>query len=206
MASRSSPRFTAEESRLLDAWGRLGPHPVELKRICREILTRPRQGYVVAFAAQHIIASHVSWLLDAPTEAESSRENRTLLKTGPGVVRRLERALRDMIDLHRQAEKRLWYGKAIVAGEMQRRRDGSYIDSRRPWTRNTQIYARTLKALEADPLWQTLRETPRDMWLIPPRGNPKKRRNGALGKALRGARLTKVQIADVIDALDWTER
>lgn len=212
MPSQSSRRLSAEESRLVEAWSRLG-NADELKRICNGILVRPRQGYAVAFSAQHIIAAHADhWRLDTPVETAGTGTNRALLKSGPKVVRRLDRALRDMIDLHRRAENRRWYGKKIVAGEMQRRRDGSrvtsdrplWVNSRRPWARFPQLYEQTLKALEADPLWQTLRETPPDMWLIPPRGNPKKRRNGALKDALRGIGLTKLQVDDVIHALGWT--
>ena len=81
-----------------------------------------------------------------------------------------------------------------------RRPDGSFVNSRPPWTQFPQLYEQTLKALDADPLWSVLRETPPEMWLIPPRGNPKKRRNGALRKALRGIGLTKLQIDDVIRA------
>jgi len=44
------------------------------------------------------------------------------------------------------------------------------------------------------------------MWLIPPRGNRAKRRNGALKKALRRAGLTKLQVDDVIHALGWVVR
>jgi hypothetical protein len=87
---------------------------------------------------------------------------------------------------------------------MTRRRDGSWVTSRDPWPQFPELYKRTLKALEADPLSQTLRGTPPDLWLIPPRGNPKKRRNGALTKALRGIGLTKVQVDDVIHAIGWT--
>lgn len=195
-------------ARLADAWARLG-NPDELKRICKDILTRtrPRQGYAVAFEGWHIIRAHVDhWRLDAPIEADGTRKNRTLLKTGPGVVRRLDRALRDMIALHRRAEDRRWYGKKIVAGEIKRRRDGSPVTPTRPWTQFQRLYERTLKALDADPLWLTLRDTPADMWLIPPRGNPAKRRNGALKKALRRAGLTKLQVDDVIHALRWTIR
>jgi hypothetical protein len=204
--SDSPRRLSAQEFRLVEAWGRFG-NSGELQRICRDILTRQRQGYPVAFEAWHIIRAHVDhWRLDAPVELDGSRKNRILLKTGPKVVRRLERALRDMIDLHRQSEKRRWYGKKIVAGEMQRRRDGSWVNSRRPWARFPQLYEQALKALDADPLWQTLRETPPDMWLIPPRGNPRNRRNSALMKALRHVGLSKLQVDNVIHALGWTLR
>lgn len=207
MQSQSSSRLNPAESRLIKDWARFG-NPDELRRICKDILKRRRQGYPVAFEAWHIIRAHADhWRLDVPVALDGSRQNRALLKTGPKVVRRLDRALRDMIDLHLRAEKRRhWYGKTIVAGEIKQRRDGSPVVPRRPWTHSPRLYERTLKALDADPLWRTLRETPPDMWLIPPRGNPTKRRNGALIKALRGSGLTKLQADDVIHALGWTVR
>ena len=207
MPSQSARRLSPDESRLLEDWARFGNHD-ELRRICKDILKRRKQGYPVAFEALHIIRAHTDyWRLDAPVELYGSRQNRALLKIGPKVVRRLDRALRDMIDLHRQAEKRQhWYGKTIVAGEIRRRRDGSAVAPRRAWTQSPRLYERTLKALDADPLWRTLRDTPPDMWLIPPPGNRVKRRNGALRKALRGIGLTKLQADDVIHALDWTVR
>lgn len=200
MPSQSSRRLNAAESRLLADWARFG-NPDELKRICKGILARPRQGYAVAFEAQHIIRAHADyWRLDAPIEANGTRKNRALLKKGPSVVRRLDRALRDMIDLHRQAEKRQhWYGKKILAGEIKG-------PAARSWARFPRLYAHARKALGADRLWLTLRDTPHDMWLIPRRGNPAKRRNGALEKALRGVGLTKLQVGDVIHALGWTVR
>jgi hypothetical protein len=198
--SRSSRRLSADESRLVEAWARLG-NGSELKRICNDILARPRQGYAVAFEAQHIIRAHADYFrLDAPSETDGNRKNRALLKKGPSIVRRLDLALRDMIDLYVQAEKRQhWYGKKIVAGEIKG-------PAARSWTRYPRLYAHARKALAVDPLWLTLRDTPHDMWLIRPRGNPAKRRNGALMKALRGIGLTKLQVDDVIHALGWTLR
>lgn len=200
MPSQSSRRLNAEESRLVEVWARFGNRD-ELKRICKGILARPRQGYAFAFEAQHIIRAHADyWRLDVPIEANGTRKNRALLKKGPSIVRRLDRALRDMIDLHRQAEKRQhWYGKKVVAGEIK----GT---AARSWARFPRLYAHARKALGADPLWLTLLDTPREMWLIPPRGNPEKRRNGALIKALRSVGLTKLQVDDVIHALGWTVR
>jgi len=205
--SRLSRRLSAAEVRLVEDWAGLGPDPDELKRICNDILTRRRQGYAVAFEARHIIRAHADyWRLDVPVERDGSHKNRALLKAGPKVVQRLDRALRDMIDLHRRAKDRRWYGTSIVAGEIKRRRDGSPVAPPRPWTRFSRLYEQTLKALHADSLWVTLRDTPAEMWLIPPRGNPAKRRNGALTKALRHAGLSQLQVADVIDALGWTVR
>ncbi|HKW00727.1 MAG TPA: hypothetical protein VJN96_12940 [Vicinamibacterales bacterium] len=207
MPSRLSRRLSAEESRLVAAWARLGDAD-ELTRICKDILTRtrPRQGYVVALEAQHIIEAHLDhWRLDTPVDTAGTRKHRALLKSGPKVVGRLERALNEMIDLHRKAEGRRWYGKKLVAGLMKPRRpDGSFVNSHQSWTRFPQLYEQTLKALETDPLWLALRDTPTDMWLIPPRGNPQKRRNGALRKALRSVGLTTLQIDDVIQAVGWT--
>jgi hypothetical protein len=204
--SRSSRRLSADESRLVEAWAQFGD-PAELKRICNDILARPRQGYAVAFGAKHIIAAHSEyWRLDAPIEADGSRRNQALLKAGPGVGRRLDQALHNMIDLHRGAEERPWYGKKIVDGEIQQRRDGSATAPARPWSHYRRLYERTLRALASDPLWLTLRQTPRHMWLIPPRGNPAHRRNGALMNALRSIGLTRLQVDDVIHALGWTLR
>jgi len=108
--SGPSRRLSAEESRLVEAWARLG-NPDELKRICIGILARSRQGYGVAFEACHIIRAHADhWRLDAPIELAGSRNNRALLKAGPKVVQRLSRALREMIDLHQRAKDRRWYG------------------------------------------------------------------------------------------------
>jgi hypothetical protein len=197
----------AEVARLIDAWAKLPGNRGELARICRDILARRQQGYAVAVAAQVIIRAHADfWRLDVGIDRKGSRANARLLKMGPKVVRRLDRALRDMIDLHRRAQDRPWYGKKIVAGEIKRRRDGSPVMPRRPWAHFPRLYERTLKAIGADSLWQTLRDTPTDMWMIPPRGNPAKRRNGALKKALRSAGLTKLQVDDVIHALGWTVR
>lgn len=193
-------RSSKADAEVLKAWARLGNRD-ELKRICKDILGRPRQGYSIATEAQHIIRAHVEhWRLDAPVEAEVARKNRSLLKTGPKVMRRLDDALRDIIDLHRQAETRAhWYGKSIVTGEVKG-------PAARSWARFPKLYERVRKSLYNDPLWLTLHDTPRDMWLIPPRGNPKKRRNGVLIKALRRIGLTKMQVDDVIHALGWRAR
>lgn len=149
MPSRSARRLSADEYRLVLAWARLGDAG-ELTRICKDILTRmrPRQGYAVALQAQHIIEAHADyWRLDFPVEAEGTRKNRALLKSGPKVARRLEHALRDMIDLHRKAEERRWYGKKIVAGLMKPRRprrpDDPFVNSR-PWTRFPRVYEQAL--------------------------------------------------------------
>jgi hypothetical protein len=200
VASQSSRRLNAEESRLVEGWARFGNRD-ELKRICKGILARPRQGYAVAFEAQHIIRAHAEyWRLDVPIEANDTGKNRALLKKGPSIVRQLDRALRDMIDLHRQAEERQhWYGKKIVAGEIKG-------PAARSWARFPRLYAHARKALGADPLRLTLLDTPREMWLIPRPGNPEKRRNGKLIGALRGVGLTKLQVDDVIHALGWTVR
>jgi hypothetical protein len=122
---------------LVAAWARLGDAD-ELTRICHDVLTRrrPRQGYAVAVAAQHIIAAHVDhWRLDVPVEADGGRKNRALLKSGPKVARRLNRALSDLIQLHRKAQDRRWYGKKIVGGLMTPRRprqpDGSFASRAR---------------------------------------------------------------------------
>jgi hypothetical protein len=185
---------------LLEKWARFG-NPDEMRRICKDILERPRQGYPIAYDAWGIIRAHVEhWRLDVPVERKGSRENRALLKSGEKVVRRLDDGLRDMIDLHRQAEKRRWYGKEILGGEIEG-------PAARSWARYPDLYERVRKALDADPLCRTLRDTPPDMWLIPPAGNPANRRNGALMKALSGIGLTKLQVDDVIQALgDWTRR
>jgi len=80
LPSRSSRRLNADESRLVEDWARFG-NPDELRRICKDILNRRRQGYAVAFEAWHIIRAHADhWHLDAPVELDSSRKNRALLK------------------------------------------------------------------------------------------------------------------------------
>lgn len=200
MPSPTSRAAKTVERSLADAGTQLG-NSDELKRIFKDTLARRRQGYTVALEAENIIHAHADyWRLDVPVESAGTRKNRVLLKTGPNVVRRLDRALRDMIDLHRQAEKRHhWYGKKIVAGEIKG-------PAARSWARFPKLYEHARKALDADPLRLALRDTPHDMWLIPPRGNPSKRRNGVLAKALRSIGLTKMQVDNVICALGWTVR
>jgi hypothetical protein len=184
----------SDERRLIAAWKALGSSAEtksELARVCRDIAIR--QGYAVALAAYEVTREHVTLELFRPPAAHV-QELRDLKEEAATLAKRARHDLLALERLHARSARRKWYGRAIVDGQI-------VGPASRPWVRYPHAYARVAALLKSDPCLQLLATTEFE---LPGRGNPQKRRNGALRRSLRDAGLTMRQVVDVLAALGWT--
>jgi hypothetical protein len=188
------PIARADERRLIAAWTALGSNAEARRDLARSCLGIIRsQGHAIALSAYDVTREHVTLEMFRPT-ATHVQELRDLKEAAAALTTQARSVLRALERLHARAERRKWYGRAI--------RNGRIVGSAsRPWQRYARAYARTAELLKIDPCLHFLATT---TFELPGRGNPLKRRNGALRESLRSVGLTVRQADNVLAALGWT--